>query len=49
MNEVYSVEFDKDTRMCKECKFEDCKEPCEKYKKKYLRRRFDGGRNTEVM
>ena len=49
MNELYPGEFDKDTQMCKECKLENCKEPCDRYKKKYLRRRFDGERNSEVM
>ena len=49
MNEVYPGEFDKDMQMCKECKLENCEEPCDRYKKKYLRRRFDGERNSEVM
>jgi hypothetical protein len=35
--------------MCKECKEDPCKDYCEAYKKKYLRKRFDGGRNSEVM
>ena len=50
MNELYPGEFDKDIQMCKECKSIDkCKEPCDRYKKKYLRRRFDGERNSKVM
>jgi radical SAM protein with 4Fe4S-binding SPASM domain len=50
MNELNSEEFDKDTKMCKECEFLDkCGEPCDRYKEKFLRRRFDGERNTEVM
>ena len=35
--------------MCRNCKEVACESPCEKYKKKFLRRRFDGGRNSEVM
>lgn len=35
--------------MCWACEDYPCDVPCEPYKKKYLRRRFDGGRNSEVM
>ena len=49
-NHVYSKEIDDHKpKMCQECKEPSCNEYCEPYKKKYLRKRFDGGRNTEVM
>jgi len=35
--------------MCKDCAVVNCTDYCEAYKKKYLRKRFDGGRNSEVM
>ena len=40
----------KNEKLCNKCEiFSSCEEPCDRYKKKYLRRRFDGGRNSEVM
>lgn len=49
MNDKYTIEFNKNTQICNDCKIETCTEPCDAYKKEYLRRRFDGERNSEVM
>lgn len=49
-NHAYSKESDEhNPLMCQDCKIKHCKEYCEPYKKKYLRKRIDGGGNSKVM